>query len=356
MMNRVKLPDITVIVTGYNEEGTIEDAVRSVLNQDYDGSLEVILSDDCSSDGTYGIMERIAGEYKGRHTVVLNRNDSALGLGPHILRAAAMASHEWILRQDGDDCSFPWRCRIFAEALLEHPGAAGFVTRAVNVHEEPGVLFAFPPFPAEPSGKPATEKEEGAYSCHPHYSWSMMIRREVYGKIPLSRMTLFFEDDLIGLEAWLAGDIYHVDEALYFYRFSLKNICAVSSMMRFEHIQTALEFEERDLTMFENLKASKQAGLARCGEVLASGQAVYRSRSEIVAEMAERRNVIETIGHQINWWKYSFRKKWHLRKAVGAGGIKCLPRFAYIFSMVLFFRLRGIRRFLCGRMKGRYNR
>lgn len=346
-MNRVKLPDITVIVTGHNEESTIEDAVRSVLNQDYDGSLEIILSDDCSSDGTYGIMQRIAGEYKGRHSVVLNRNDSVLGLGPHILRAAAMASHEWILRQDGDDCSFPWRCRVFGEAFLAHPGAGAFMTRQVNVHEEPGIPFAFPPFPGEPSGKPAMQKEAGAYSCHPHYSCSMMIRREIYCQIPLSRMTLFFEDDLIGLEAWLAGDIYHVDEELYFYRFSLKNVCAISSMMRFEHLQTALSFEERDRNMFKKLRESKETGLARCEEALASGDPVFRSRQELENEIRERRKAIETINHQINWWDYPLVKRWRLRNAVSASRVKCLPRFAYVSCMVLFFRLRKIKRSLC---------
>lgn len=65
-----------------------------------------------------------------------------------------MASYEWILRQDGDDCSFPWRCRFFAQAVVKHPDAVMVVAnKFINVYEESGEEFEFPSFPEGPQGE-----------------------------------------------------------------------------------------------------------------------------------------------------------------------------------------------------------
>ena len=151
-MNPPELPSISIILTGHNEESSIRDAIRSVFGQDYEGPVEIILSDDGSSDGTFAVMQEMAAQYRGPYRVILNRNETPLGRGPHIRQAVGLASHEWILRQDGDDCSFPWRCRLFAWAVMERPDAVAVVSQMTSVYEEPGVAFEFPAFPAGNAG------------------------------------------------------------------------------------------------------------------------------------------------------------------------------------------------------------
>ena len=80
-MNPPELPSISIILTGHNEEYCIGDAIRSVFGQDYEGPVEIILSDDGSSDGTFAVMQEMAAEYRGPHRVVLNRNETPLGAG-----------------------------------------------------------------------------------------------------------------------------------------------------------------------------------------------------------------------------------------------------------------------------------
>ena len=48
---------ISVIITAYNHEPYIGQCLDSVLRQKGDFTLEVVLGDDCSSDGTRHIME-----------------------------------------------------------------------------------------------------------------------------------------------------------------------------------------------------------------------------------------------------------------------------------------------------------
>lgn len=59
-------PSISIILTGHNEEYCIGDAIRSVFGQDYEGPVEIILSDDGSSDGTFAVMQEMAAQYRGR--------------------------------------------------------------------------------------------------------------------------------------------------------------------------------------------------------------------------------------------------------------------------------------------------
>jgi hypothetical protein len=279
----------------------------------------------------------------------LNRNETPLGRGPHIRQAVGLASHEWILRQDGDDCSFPWRCRFFAWAVMEYPDAVAVVSQMINVYEEPGVAFEFPAFPSVPREMPAVVLQQGAFSSSAHYGSAMIIRKSAYEWGNAFPITANFEDDLMAFHAWLQGNIYELpDTALCYYRFAAQNISAVSSAFRFADMQTAEAFERKDLVMLEQLKESVEAGMKLCGELLESFVLVFRSRKELLAEIEERRKKISYIDQLQNWWNYSFSQRWSLKGPGKRGIARCLPQKLYLFCMVFFFKLRKVKRAVCG--------
>lgn len=348
-MNFSPLPSISIILTGHNQEYCIRDAIRSVFGQDYEGPVEIILSDDGSSDGTFAVMQEMAAQYRGPYRVVLNRNETPLGRGPHIRQAVGRASHEWILRQDGDDCSFPWRCRIFAWAVMERPDAVAVVSQMKSVCEEPDVAFEFPAFPTAPHGTPAVVLQQGAFSSSAHYGPAMIIRKSAYEWGNAFPITANFEDDLMAFHAWLQGNIYELpDTALCYYRFAAQNISAVNSAFRFADMQTALAFEEREQNVHLQLKKSKWMGLELCRDLLKSGNAVFRSRDELLAEMEERKRIVENIDHLLNWWDYPFLRRWELKGKGWMGIAHALPQSLYLFCMVSFFKLRKVKKYLSG--------
>lgn len=348
-MNHSDLPSISIILTGHNEEYCIEDAIRSVFRQDYEGPVEIILSDDGSSDRTFAVMQEMASRYSGPYRVVLNRNETALGRGQHIRQAVELATHEWILRQDGDDCSFPWRCRIFARAVMEHPDAVAVASQMTHVYEEAGVPFEFPAFPAAPDGDLAARLQTGPFSSCAHYGGSMMIRKSVCQWGNTQPMTASFEDDLMAFYAWLQGNIYELPgTSLYYYRFAFKNICAINSVARFAGMKTARAFEERERNVYLQLKKSKWTGLELCRDLLKSGNAIFRSRDELLAEMEERKRVVEDVDHLLNWWDYPFRRRWELKGKGWMGTAHALPQSLYLFCMVSFFKLRKVKKYLSG--------
>ena len=75
-------PLITLFLFSYNQEKYIKQAVESALAQDYP-NLEVIISDDHSTDNTVGIIQSIIQDYSGKHKVALNINPTNLGIGEH---------------------------------------------------------------------------------------------------------------------------------------------------------------------------------------------------------------------------------------------------------------------------------
>jgi glycosyltransferase involved in cell wall biosynthesis len=111
----------------YNQEEYIADALHSALAQDYP-ELEIIISDDCSSDRTFAIASEIAANYRGPHKIILHRNDRNLGIGGNFYKAYTLSSGEWLFMAAGDDISLPKRCRVVAEAIPKYPDALVFGT------------------------------------------------------------------------------------------------------------------------------------------------------------------------------------------------------------------------------------
>ena len=65
-------PLVTIFVAAYNQQDYIAEAIQGAFAQTY-SPLEVILSDDGSHDDTFEIMKAMAADYRGPHTVIVNR-------------------------------------------------------------------------------------------------------------------------------------------------------------------------------------------------------------------------------------------------------------------------------------------
>jgi hypothetical protein len=111
-------PLVTFALFAYNQQKYIREAVESALSQTYQ-PLEIILSDDCSSDRTFQIMEEMVAKYDGPHVVKLNRNTVNMGLVRHVFDVGAGASGEYVVVAAGDDISKPHRTEALAMALYD---------------------------------------------------------------------------------------------------------------------------------------------------------------------------------------------------------------------------------------------
>jgi len=107
-------PLVSLIMLAYRQEALVGDALRGALAQDYP-NLEIVASDDCSPDGTFDEMRRVADAYSGPHKVIVNRTERNLGIFPHLYEAIALSGGGLIVGAAGDDVSYPHRVSRLAE-------------------------------------------------------------------------------------------------------------------------------------------------------------------------------------------------------------------------------------------------
>ncbi len=112
-----KRPLVSVCMPCYNAEKTVEEAVNSALRQDVD--LEILITDDQSTDGTAKVLARLA---KDRRVRIIRAGHKLGAAGGRNL-AVQNARGRYIAYLDADDL---WREGKLSRqvALLEKSGAA----------------------------------------------------------------------------------------------------------------------------------------------------------------------------------------------------------------------------------------
>jgi glycosyltransferase involved in cell wall biosynthesis len=108
-------PRISLLVLTFNQATVVETAVQSCLAQVCE-PLEIVLSDDASTDGTYALLLEMAAAYRGPHQVRVRRNPHNLGIGAHYNAVIQDSAGEFLVTAAGDDISLPHRVQTLAAA------------------------------------------------------------------------------------------------------------------------------------------------------------------------------------------------------------------------------------------------
>lgn len=111
---------ITVLIPAYNVEKYIKDAIESIIAQTY-SNLEIIVVDDCSTDGTFSILEEIK-YYEPR--LKLFRNNENSGIVKTLNFGLSVSNGEYIVRMDGDDLCHPSKIEKQLMFLLNNENIA----------------------------------------------------------------------------------------------------------------------------------------------------------------------------------------------------------------------------------------
>lgn len=89
---------VSICIPVFNGKEYIAQAIDSALDQDYE-NIEVIICDNCSTDGTW----ELASKYRGNDKVILHRNKSNIGMYANFNHAAKIASGDFIKFLCADD-------------------------------------------------------------------------------------------------------------------------------------------------------------------------------------------------------------------------------------------------------------
>lgn len=107
-------PLISVIMSAYNAEKYLNQAIESILNQTYD-NFEFLIYNDGSTDKTAEIIN----SYKDQRIIIVNQEN--IGLTKTLNLALKKATGEYIARMDADDISEPDRFQKQIDFFLKNP-------------------------------------------------------------------------------------------------------------------------------------------------------------------------------------------------------------------------------------------
>lgn len=109
----MNLPLVSVVMSVYNAEKYLKEAIDSILNQTYK-NFEFIIINDGSNDKSLQIIE----QYLDKRIVLIN-NDKNLKLVASLNKGLDLAKGKYIARMDADDISLPKRLEKQVD-FMEH--------------------------------------------------------------------------------------------------------------------------------------------------------------------------------------------------------------------------------------------
>ena len=203
-------PSVSAILLSYDCAPFIAETLSSVLAQDA-VPMEILVSDDASTDNTYAILERGIAAYHGPHQVRLHQRETNSGSkSAHLNDALSHSTGEIIVSFDGDDIYQPTRVRRLVAEFARDPSVRA-VYSSYDLIDETGKRIGPGKVPHPPADSDAASwfARVDAYAS----GSTLAVRREVFEQFgPLDPG--IHEDILLPFRASLFGQVYFIDEPL----------------------------------------------------------------------------------------------------------------------------------------------
>ncbi|XP_033037624.1 UDP-GlcNAc:betaGal beta-1,3-N-acetylglucosaminyltransferase-like protein 1 isoform X6 [Trachypithecus francoisi] len=117
---------VSIILPVHNAEPWLDECLRSVLQQDFEGTMELSVFNDASKDKSGAIIEkwRVKLEDSGVHVIIGGHDSpSPRGVGYSKNQAVAQSSGSYLCFLDSDDVMMPQRVRLQHQAAVQHPSS-----------------------------------------------------------------------------------------------------------------------------------------------------------------------------------------------------------------------------------------
>ena len=224
-------PLVSIIVVAYNSSKTVIETLESIKEQTYP-NIELIVSDDCSTDETCSIVQEWIDDNKEhflyRELVTTSKNT---GVSGNINRGVAVTHGEWIKSIAADDLLTPTAIEEFVNFVTAHPEKVRMCVCDVEPFAVDGevseyIICLYHRFFEEASEDFEKQRRRVMTSnvfIGPGYFYSKELFDEIGG----------FSDKYGNAEEWpfvykviMSGNrIYTIDKKLVRYRVSSSSLC-----------------------------------------------------------------------------------------------------------------------------------
>lgn len=206
-------PKVSFIVPARNKAKYVAKTVESVLAQTY-SPMEIVLSDQGSTDGTFEIMKELAEKYSGPNTVRVlqcphTEYKGMAGLNWHLNWIHDQIEGDLVIMCSADDLNHPQRAEFTVKAFIEHNPS--YIGTCVQYHEEDGTCNSVTSF-HENGWITPVENLDNLMGSSASSAWA----RDLYTKYGPLRM-VESQDLLLPFFATLERGIWYINEQLHAY-------------------------------------------------------------------------------------------------------------------------------------------
>lgn len=261
------LSNVSVVIPTYNRVAMLQKALDSVFEQTYTGTIEIIVVDDCSCDGTPEIVRE---NYPDVRLVVLSKNS-----GPSVARnkGITLAKGRYVAFLDSDDLWEPDYLRTQISTLENHTKGATkvFCVSGLCVWEDAGLHKSY--------------REQGP---HPKYS-SPLHHLLSEGSFIHTPSSAVFPQEAFETVGLFDESLRFAEDTDLYIRMLLRGYQAIFTkkplaIRRMHNQGQAIEFKNVDLRLQVRLRAvEKYYPLIAGDSMLASVQQI---KAEIYANFA----------------------------------------------------------------------
>jgi len=259
---------VSVILITYNHASYIARAVESVLSQVTDFPFEVLISEDCSTDGTRELIQSYADRFPGRIRLLLS--PANINTNEVFARALRAAAGEYIATLDGDDFWVGTDKLQKQVAFLEGNPACSMCFHQVSVLHPAG---HYDPQPYTALEQPLFSSIADLWTANFIASCSPLIRRSALGELPSWYEQAFFGDWPLYLLAAENGPIGYLPETMATYRYHGTGLW--SRLSRTEQLEATRRFLEQMHAYFP--PAYRGAIRRQAGELVHALMAAHRA-------------------------------------------------------------------------------
>jgi len=209
-------PVISIIIPIYNVELYVEDCIRSVMQQSFTGPLECILVDDCGTDNSMAIVDKMISDYDGPIHFIVLHHDHNRGLSAARNTGIKEASGEFLMFIDSDDQVRPGFCQE-AYTCAERHHADLVMFSHIRIKEDGEEEKGFTQEYRYSSDGYLTQHElmdiilmdEGTAT------WNKLYQKNLFDEVSFPEGLLYEDEGTIYKLIMKASCIYYLDTILY---------------------------------------------------------------------------------------------------------------------------------------------
>lgn len=297
-----KKPLVTFAIFSYNQEKYIKEAVIAAFRQTYT-PLEIIISDDCSTDKTFEIINELCNTYNGPHSVIARKTTTNSGTLLHVNEVAKEANGSLLILAAGDDISHIDRTEVLVNEWLLS-GSWGLCSKFNKINEKGEILERDQTLSIINSSKYPLRQyfKYNKYDIKIIHGATSAYDKRLFDYLELSKDDyILSEDGLLSiLLNILDKEITIIDKSLISYRENEGSLTNTNKKKKASY--KIIEKEELAIEKF----ALSQAN--RCDLILRLNKK-YGKTSRILLDEEKINNDRSNQQIRHNWWRFSLVKK-----------------------------------------------